>query len=131
MKNSYENLIGKKVVQAVVGKHEGSDNLDFVKLILDEGVARFNLFGDCCSVSYFTDPKNQFGELIGATILNVEERYNDIAPADPELNDDQVSWHFLVFTTNRGHITVDWRNDSNGYYDGWVNFEFVDEQSQP
>lgn len=29
-------------------------------------------------------------------------------------------WYFLVFFTSGGHVTIDWRNDSNGYYAGTI-----------
>lgn len=35
-----------------------------------------------------------------------------------------IRWAFLVFETDRGHATIDWRNDSNGYYSGNVATEW-------
>jgi len=84
---------------------------------------RMHLDGDCCSSSRFTDPK-QFDELVGATIIEVEERFgqsDNNLPA-PE-GSDVISWHFLVFKTDKGHVTIDWHNDSNGYYDGTLSCE--------
>lgn len=105
-----QRFIGRKVesVEAV-----GNDR---VHLTLGDGqVATLRLEDDCCSQSYFTDTA-QFDELRGATIQGVEERDG------PEVRDygnvECVRWHFLVFVTDRGHVTIDWRNDSNGYYDG-------------
>ena len=31
----------------------------------------------------------------------------------------------ILITTDKGHITVDWRNDSNGYYDGTIRASLV------
>ena len=39
--------------------------------------------------------------------------------------EDSVSGHCIVFTTDQGHETIDWRNDSNGYYDGSASFNIV------
>lgn len=82
--------------------------------------AYIRLTGDCCSESYFTDP-DQFRELFGQTILDVEERRDEYVPkgAAPS-RQEETEWAFLVFTTSAGHVTIDWRNDSNGYYGGSV-----------
>lgn len=90
-------------------------------LVLSNGMTlRCEVEGDCCSRSYFTE-EDQFKELEGAIIHDVEERHGK---SHDGLNDapdaDCTRWHFLVFTTNRGHVTIDWRNESNGYYDGTV-----------
>ena len=74
-----------------------------------------------CSRSYFHDAA-QFRPLIGATIRSIEEReLGEVENPESEC----TRAHCLVFITDRGHETIDWRNDSNGYYDGYVvaNFE--------
>jgi hypothetical protein len=114
-KNLYAQVAGRQVVNVI--------DAGAVSLVLDNGqVLQIDLEGDCCSSSYFADVK-QFDELKGATIQSIEER--DEASSTPlakpeDDNDSSVSWHFLVFTTDKGHVTIDWRNDSNGYYDGTV-----------
>jgi hypothetical protein len=117
------NLLGETVV-AVVRNASHSVQLTTANY----GVALFHLTGDCCSSSHFTDI-GQFDELIGATILEVDERIGESRPnlesdlrARSDEYHDVLSWHFLVFATNKGHVTVDWHNDSNGYYDGSLNF---------
>lgn len=101
------------------------DSTHEVYLNLKDGrKVHLELFGDCCSGSYFTDTK-QFDELIGATIQEVEERWGKSDNNLPEPDGDDIKWHFLVFTTNKGHITIDWHNDSNGYYDGTLNMNVL------
>jgi hypothetical protein len=112
--------------------------VDGATIYLDDGKAfEFSLYGDCCrSSSNFTpEGLEAFRELIGTTILRVEDR---AAPREgladaPTAGEDQARerrliekyppleydrWHFVVFRTNKGHVTIDWRNESNGYYDG-------------
>jgi hypothetical protein len=94
-----------------------------VVITFDDGTKRLLwLEADCCSHSFFTDV-NQFDELLGATIQNVEERDGEVE--GDKYAGDVKAWHFLVFETNKGHVTIDWRNESNGYYDGWVVVEAV------
>ncbi len=99
-------------------------NSDEVVVRMEDGREfRLTLEGDCCSESYFTSPE-QFSELVGATVLDAEDREGQSANNLPKPEGaDCVSWHFLVFTTNKGHVTIDWHNDSNGYYDGSLRVE--------
>lgn len=119
-------LAGKKVVAAAV--QPGNHHLA-VLAFAGGGRLELELDGDCCSHSYFVEPA-QFGELLGATIQAAEER-DGVGVLDPPprpeepFYDDQLSPHFLVFTTDKGHVTIDWRNSSNGYYDGSVIWRFV------
>ena len=119
----FEVLVGKKVIAVSVQD-------DVAYLVLESGrVAVLTLEGDCCSSSSFTpEGMAAFNELIGATITAVEQRGNESpewqrreeACAARHPPSDVDSWHFLVFITDRGHVTIDWRNSSNGYYDGSI-----------
>lgn len=98
--------------------------------MVDGRVLVLELEGGCCSQSYFSDVR-QFDELIGAKIQAIEDRDGESREGldDEDKNNcpirapnrECVSWHFLVFVTDKGHVTIDWRNDSNGFYDGSVN----------
>jgi hypothetical protein len=138
----FDPLIDRIVIAADTdekGEHEQGK----VTLYLDIGKAyTFQLDGDCCSTSYFTpEAELAFKELIGAKILAVEHRggasvgstwgtyeADDRLPLDAKERSKELeakyppsdcdSWHFIVFTTDKGHVTIDWRNCSNGYYDG-------------
>lgn len=79
-----------------------------------------SLDADCCSNSYFTDV-TQFAELAGRTILEAEERDGD--GFEEKNSGNSIRPHFLVFKTDGGHVTIDWRNASNGYYDGTLLWE--------
>jgi hypothetical protein len=113
----------KKIVGSTVKGLE--DSGDMTLLLEDGRRVRMTLTGDCCSSSSFTEPK-QFQELVGATILEAEDRdgQSDNNLPEPE-GSDVISWHFLVFKTNKGHVTIDWHNDSNGYYDGNLSVEIT------
>ena len=128
---SWGNDFPKGLLDRVVTKvevsstpHEWKDrNLDAVVLVFDNGQrVSADLHGDCCSSSSFTDAK-QFDELVGARIRSVEEREGGEVGRGEW--DDVRKSHFLVFVTDKGHVTIDWHNDSNGYYDGWVEWREV------
>jgi hypothetical protein len=105
-----------------------NDNWDLDVNFKDGTKLELKLEGDCCSSSYFTeDAVEDAWELVGSTIVSIEDR-DDGHNKDREYKDTDdftsTIWSFLVFKTNKGHVTLDWRNDSNGYYSGWVKAEF-------
>lgn len=124
----------KKLEGARVSRVEPGDAATVTVWLEDGRGLRLALDGDCCSSSYYSDMA-QFNELVGSTIRGVEERDGesrdgldeDAKKLEKEKGEyrDEVSWHFLVFTTDKGHVTIDWRNDSNGYYDGSVRPSIV------
>lgn len=116
----------KKAIGGTVLEIKGSET-DRRVLVLDTGTLELSLDAECCSCSHFTDP-SQFNELLGSVITDAEEVSGGTPTATSmavECQDDEQSWHFLRFTTNLGHVTIDWRNDSNGWYDGELMARFV------
>lgn len=94
----------------------------------DGRVLHLTLAGDCCSSSSWTYP-GQFLELVGSTIQEIHDREGEsrddleteFRGTEDGKGTDSLEWHFLVFLTDRGHITIDWHNDSNGYYGGSID----------
>jgi hypothetical protein len=102
---------------------------DAVRLETPIGSFTVEVAGSCCSESYFPDPK-QFYELVGHTINTAECRDGYSTDTSKEeaaksCTQEDTDWHFLVFTTDKGHTTIDWRNDSNGYYTGTLKVTFT------
>lgn len=130
----FDPLIGRTVI--FVEHLQAPDRDSTIALYLDNGKAfEFRLEEDCCSTSAFTN--EAFEEafmLIGAEVKYVEhreggstgyrrgedkpvgERTAALSLQYPPSESD--SWHFIVFATDKGHVTLDWRNMSNGHYDG-------------
>lgn len=108
--------LGKKVVEV---ENSGTP---IVLKFEDGSKLKIDLEGDCCSSSYFSpEGLSDSKELEGATIDAIEEvESGNHGPYDDGGDYDCVSWHFLKIKTDKGDVTLDWRNDSNGYYDGWI-----------
>jgi len=94
----------------------GRGGTDMIRLTDDAGnTLEFWLDGDCCSNSVFEE--RSFADLcllVGETLISVEEVESEMEDEGPE-----VQWSALLVRTNWSSITVDWRNESNGYYSGW------------
>lgn len=104
-------LVGMKVVSVNGDTFKTEDGCEY----------RINLDGDCCSSSYFSpEGEEAIRDLAGKTIRSVEHRDGPSSnnPDKKYEDNDCTIWSFLFFETDQGSITIDWRNDSNGYYSG-------------
>lgn len=75
--------------------------------------------GDCCSYSW-VESLDFPEQILGSPVLSVD----DIEM--PDLGDlpdhDVMSYYGCKITTARGCCVIDYRNDSNGYYGGWIDW---------
>lgn len=75
------------------------------------------LTGDCCSGSYFeAQSVKDVQGLVGQTIVGIEAVKS--AQPNKETDDGLTQYHAIKITTNQETVVVDWRNESNGFYDG-------------
>lgn len=130
------DLVGKRVLAVSV-----NENRDNAEVSTDSGEHyNFILRGECCSSSYYTADA-QWQELVGAKVLRIEDRSSDQYMRGEQVErvsewagaqeTEHLLWYFLVFVTDRGYFTIDWRNDSNGYYSGWVELDKKPRASNP
>lgn len=78
-----------------------------------------SLDGDCCSSSYFEE--NSLADL-QSIVGEKLEKFEEVGARKSDNNDDydnSTVYHALKVTTDKQELVVDWRNESNGYYDGW------------
>ena len=88
------------------------------------------LEGDCCSSSFFDDcSKLDARGLMGERLMSIEDIGRD-APDPDQIphQDDSREYHALIIKTDKQSITVDWRNESNGYYGGHARIRFDGEE---
>ena len=103
------------VVGCVITGLTQSYNGDSVTFATDKGDVTATCYGDCCSstwIEHIDLPTRGFP----AKVLSVENL--DM----PDLGDmpgcDCVAYYGLKITTDNGDMIIDYRNDSNGYYGG-------------
>lgn len=95
---------------------------------LDDSVETFKVEGDCCSHSW-VEHLEVPDDLEGAIILGIEDA--DMEPHDGHECDDPDEYnsscgheclqvYHTRFQTDKGAIVLEYRNDSNGYYGGWL-----------
>lgn len=98
-----------------------------VRIVTADGPALvIELVGDCCSRSYFeTNSLLDARSLLGERLIGVRRAASGL----PNVSDENSAtrYHAIVVRTDQQSITIDWRNESNGYYDGWADL-FVDDR---
>jgi len=83
---------------------------------------------DCCESVGIQDIVGNPADLLGEPLLEAEEVTSGEDPADygpKEYRDESFTWTFYKFGTRKGHITVRWLGESNGYYSESVTFAEV------
>ena len=107
--------------------HSVALNEDDTKCTLKgpSGELEMRLEGDCCSVTYFEKSSvDTLKSLGGKTITKIRVVDSKI-PTSEEIDGWQTNKYGAIeITTKDGVETIDWRNESNGYYNGWCDFFF-------
>lgn len=111
--------------------HEDHDLLAFVT---PEETFYYVCEGDCCSTSYvehwdgiaaFMPKDGQLAKIIAVESISMDEVQAKINEEDKEnedtiYHDNCISVYGLKFITTFGQSTLEYRNQSNGYYGGWM-----------
>lgn len=111
----FEPLIGKQITAVQVSAGGG-----YIRFQVDDAWQYWSAEGDCCSHSWVYACDNM-PALLGHTVTAVEEL--DLPTPDQEGYGCLASYGIKI-TTDAGEATIEYRNESNGYYGGWL--EHVD-----
>jgi hypothetical protein len=120
---------------------------EYVTFVTDQGPVTFTVYGDCCSHSYFHDVIGADNLLAGGVVTELSEV--ELSPGDPGYHPDDCPGRRYDYETGEytdspcgvdhdslvvygyrivsdhpewGEVTtvLSFRNDSNGYYGGWM-----------
>lgn len=126
MYGDYSQLIGLKVIGLTPFK-PGDERVVF----LCEGDKSFCIYstGDCCSYSWFESL--ELPASFPFTIQKVDKvSLGEIStPKDEDSNgsySDYLQQYSLKFETDKGHLDLEMRNSSNGYYGGSYELDVSD-----
>lgn len=106
---------------------------DVITFAWDGGQERYGVEGDCCSTSWF-DSFEGAADIIGSPIVKVTEL--DLPDLETDAEDRpictckncnaeyghgaRVAVYGFRIETNEASATLEFRNDSNGYYGGYL-----------
>lgn len=109
-----KNLLGKRILALKTDVEK--QNILFET---SEGIFCYSTAGECCSsswIEHFEGIQSLMGEIISA----IEEIDLSERPDPTPENHDCLRIYGYKFTTDKGHAVLDFRNDSNGYYGGYI-----------
>ncbi len=122
--------VGKRIASVTLG--DGPYEKSSVLTIrFDDGTSVVGTTeGDCCSnswVEHLTVPT----DIEGATLTGVPLGWIESREATPEEVEeskaheeyiDQLDVYQHALQTDRGEIVIEYRNNNNGYYGGWIDW---------
>lgn len=127
---NFDDVIGKQIDAVLL-----DDDRDRVLFRFQDGSDRsYGVEGDCCSHSWI-EHLEMPSDFKGAKILSVEdgggvawdnhecvqsERDDDYRVTKEGCGHDSLSVYNTLFKTDKGTIVLEYRNDSNGYYGGYL-----------
>lgn len=104
-----KRLTGRTLLSAELSKDD-----DTLTLVLNDGTVKFSSEGDCCSNSWIESIETPD---LPAEITGVEEGGSvELPHPDHEC----LRVYNTSVATTRGHLVIEYRNSSNGYYGGWL-----------
>lgn len=112
--------IGRKIATV-----ELDEDKEVLTLALSDGTLIGRAEGDCCShswVEHLTVPP----DVAGATIQGYSESDEVEENRGEEYSDSELTqvYHSAI-QTDRGEIIIEYRNESNGYYGGWMSWRLA------
>lgn len=117
-----EELKNIKIISVIIQNNDHKEDdwpeVSDQSLVLntENGKLVFDALGDCCSKSYIESIDN-LSALKDTTILNIEKVEGE---HEKHATYDVSKWTFYKFNTLKGNATLSFRNDSNGYYNGYL-----------
>jgi hypothetical protein len=118
MQTRLSELVGKKIACIFVGEDE-----DRIVFLTNEGTIGYMCHGDCCSQTWIADLIG-VDALIGGTVIEVETiELEDYNTEDGRSRQHSDCAYGEKITTNKGFAKLIYRNSSNGYYGGDIEFE--------
>ncbi len=121
----FRELIGKTFT-SINGAAKGSEAIYFTCA----DAKRYKMYHDqdCCERVAVEDVCGDISDLIGSPILKASEDTSDKNPDNvsaeiTDVQDDSYTWTFYNIATAKGHVTLRWYGESNGYYSESVEIE--------
>lgn len=98
------------------------DGEDAIEFTVDDGTMyRMHHNQDCCEDVRIEDICGDLDDLVGVPLTMAEASSTD---QSDEYDDRSMTWTFYRFA-GKGHVTIRWVGESNGYYSEEVDFERV------
>lgn len=114
-KTALDALIGNTIAEVRADEKTRPEHIEFLCASGDR--IQYYAEGDCCSLSWI-EHISGLDALIGAEVALVKEHASE--DATPDGDDGKVDVYKWTIETNKGRCDIEMRNESNGYYSGWL-----------
>lgn len=96
-----------------------------IRFVTDKGDYVFTAEGDCCSQSYIDSVSGpQEGKVIAVNEYDAGSKEDD--------HPGEIKYHRVELTVEgEGKLDIEFRNESNGYYDGWLELSEWPKSDEP
>jgi len=112
-----------KTVLHVDGLRVDSECVVF--FLSDGSILQIAYHHDCCASCSILDMDCEDSDFINQKILSLEiVESEDPPPGD--YTPDSYTWSFVKFSTTKGHFTMRWYGESNGYYSESPTIQAID-----
>jgi hypothetical protein len=115
----YDSIEALKGVTLARIENRGGEELMFYAA--DDATYRMWHSQDCCESVRLEEVVGNLDDLIGTPILEAEEVVREHGEPPPQCP-DSWTWTFYKLGTIKGHVTLRWLGESNGYYSESVYF---------
>lgn len=105
--------------QVIEHIYVNDDNTLIVFKTQDDKVFAYRAYGDCCSHSW-VNTLSGISNLLDRTIQKVIP--NKEVRDDSDDNGSVIKYYGITLETVKGFVDVEYRNSSNGYYGGSLDF---------
>lgn len=126
--NKFNELEGK-----ILSEIKNNDNEELIFITSDGEEYKMWHEQDCCENVHIDDIVGDLSDLIGSVILKASEDSNSDNPKIEIFNEgkenewksepESFTWTFYNISTIKGHVTIKWYGESNGYYSESVDFK--------
>jgi hypothetical protein len=111
----YQN--DKEIIGKTITRYELGDGGYELTLFTSSGKLSFSAYGDCCSETWI---ENVTAPKFPATILEITSQ--DLGTEQPGTRQEYDQLYSITFKTTQGDLQVEFRNSSNGYYGGALEY---------
>lgn len=120
---AFKDLIGKTII-----KIDGAEkHSDFI-LFTCSGGSKFKMHHcqDCCESVSVEDICGDINDLLNTPVVKASEDTSYENPDGVQIAyQDSFTWTFYNVATKKGHVTIRWYGESNGWYSESVYFEEI------
>lgn len=117
---SIDELVGKTVIE-ISGAKPNSKEIKFI--CSDKTQYKMYHEQDCCEIVSVCDVCGDINDIIGVQIVKATEDTN--SKVEKKRYDTRSTWTFYNISTVKGHVTIRWYGESNGYYSEEVSFKKI------